>query len=679
MVRLEEITISDTEWFSKPSTATRRDNRQRGAGKVSLEDKEFVAWDGEGMTINGRHEYVLFGNSTGARLKMNEPGGLQVEELLDFIVEQGIENPDANHVGFAFNYDVNMIIRNMPGKFIRKLHESANGFVRWKNYGITYRPSKWFQVTRYRPGYNSKTNPSASDTTRIYDIFGFFVCSFVSAVEKLLGTDLPMWEIVTEGKKGRSTFVWDEMDTVERYWEIEIGYLEDLAEELRSRLYGADLKIAQWHGPGALANYKLKQKGIKEHMNVWPEAVKRSAAYAYAGGRFELFQFGRIKGPIYSIDINSAYPSYIRSLPSFGSGFWRHVENPDVRSIRPFAVYRVQLHMSVGFDHKPGPFFHRDDKANISYPWTVDNWVWAPEIHHFRVEPGSRFKILEGWEFVSTSDSSPFDWVNEVYNLRREWKASGNTNEYALKLLLNSLYGKMAQRVGWDEENERLPPWHQLEWAGWVTASTRAQLYSIMRQIPQEDLIAVETDGIYTTYPPDKLGIANSKELGEWSIDVIDEMVYLQSGLAFYSVNGEWKSKYRGLDKDSITIDSATEYLKSLRPNEQWHPYCGTTTRFVGMGAALMRKGPLERNLCRWETEERLITPGEKGKRIHFPPNCSACRQGLGPNEAPHQLVIRSLSAKGVMSNPHDIPWEKERIAEWRAKETEAKHLLIVD
>jgi len=97
----------------------------------------------------------------------------------------------------------------------------------------------------------------------------------------------------------------------------------------------------------------------------------------------------------------------------------------------------------------------------------------------------------------------------------------GNPAQVALKLCMNSMYGKLAQRIGWDPINRRLPPWHQLEWAGWVTSYTRAKLFNMLRRIPFKHLIAVETDGIYTTMNPARLGIEHSETLGGWEITSI--------------------------------------------------------------------------------------------------------------------------------------------------------------
>lgn len=279
-------------------------------------------------------------------------------------------------------------------------------------------------------------------------------------------------------------------------------------------------------------------------------------------------------------------------------------------------------------------------------------------------------EIVEGWEYLG-SNGLPFQWVEQLYKQRQEWKAEGNPAQIALKLCLNSLYGKMAQRVGWDEKKNRIPPWHQLEWAGWVTAYTRSMLHSVMARIPFDKLVAVETDGVYTTLDPFTMGINNSTELGGWEVTQYDEIIYIQSGLAFLRSGDTWTAKYRGLDRDSFTREDAERYIKELEPNAQWEPYPAQTTRFIGLGAAFMTDSttPFKTRHCRWETTERMILPGEKGKRIHVPGYCEACKQGLPASELAHDLVIRSASRAGELSTPHSIPWEDKdtgAVSNWR-------------
>lgn len=670
--------------------------------QVPLEEREFIAWDGEGINLDGPNfpqSYTLFGCSTGEYVSSDTH--LNTFRLLDFIISIGEKHPSAYHVGFAFNYDANMLLRSLSERNIRRIHES--GSITLTRPGTNHRfyihfiPGKWFQVTRKGIKHGNK-NPTDKITVRIYDLFSFFGCSFIKAYKDLVG-EIPT--IVREGKANRNNFATLTADYVQTYWAAEIAMLRELAEALRSRLYGAGLRINQWHGPGALASYTLKRHSIKTHMAEAPKKVREAAAYAYAGGRFEMFRLGRTIGPIYSMDINSAYPYGIMQLPSLSAGQWNWVERPT--RIAKFGVYRVRLLPRPGgtfLERAPGPLFHRDKMGNISFPWVTEGWYWSPEVRNLSRLKSERYEIVEGWEYVGYSDAKrPFAFVQQDYDLRQEWKRAGNSSQLALKLMLNSLYGKMAQRVGWNEVSRTAPTWHQLEWAGWATSNCRAMLWEVMSRIPYSDLLAVETDGLYTTRDPASLGIRGSSDLGGWEVEVYDEILYVQSGMAWLrkgdcpddcrhdrdiASGGEmdsrcaWSCKRRGLDARTFSLDACRDYLRTLGPEQQWQPYRGTTTRFVGMGAALAGNAPFKVRHCVWQTVDRDISPGQGGKRIHVHKQCVACSQGLSAWDTTHDMSIRSLAYSDPISKAHDIPWESDdtSVYQWREYEEREQGLV---
>lgn len=648
------------------------------------EQKRFIAWDGEGVNLEGSgkpQSYILFGCSTGDVLTSKVH--LHTFDLLDFILRVGKDNPDAWHVGFAFNYDANMILRSLSEKALEILHRNGWVILRRKGFGayrIEYRSSKWFSITRYGPNYDRKTNPHDKQHVKIYDLFTFFNKSFIAAYEETVG---PVPKVVVEGKAKRNDFESVSTNYIQTYWRTEIDMLRQLAEELRIRLYGAGLRITQWHGPGALASYALRQNAIKKHMVSSPDEVREAARYAYAGGRFEMFQLGRTRGPVYSLDINSAYPHWISQLPSLSHGSWYHVDGTVQRRensrLAKFGVYRVRLLPHIGgtfFERTPGPLFHRDRMGNISFPWVLEGWYWTPEVRNLlKYVPPDRYEIVEGWEYLGgriPGEEPPFAWVADMYEQRREWKAKGYGSQLALKLCMNSLYGKMAQRVGWNQEKQQSPLWHQLEWAGWVTSGTRSMLWEIMSRIPFEHLLAVETDGLYTTMHPTEIGIVGGTGLGEWEIAEYDEIMYVQSGMAWLRKGNRWTCKRRGLDNRTFTLEHCIDYLHSLEPQQEWIPYAGETTRFVGIGSAINSSAPFKVRHCVWETKQRDINPGQGGKRIHLWKQCRACKAGLTAWDAPHDMSIRSLAYGAPLSRPHVIPWEGEPIDyPWRQHDAE--------
>jgi hypothetical protein len=270
-------------------------------------------------------------------------------------------------------------------------------------------------------------------------------------------------------------------------------------------------------------------------------------------------------------------------------------------------------------------------------------------------------RVLEAWEYTGWT-TRPFAYIEDTYDKRKRWKAEGNSAQIALKLLMNAITGKAAQRVGWDPKTGRIPGWHQLEWAGWVTSFTRAGMFELISRIPFDKLISIETDGVYTTMSPSELGIEASNTLGGWSVDEYTEAMYVQSGLAWLrKPDGTWETKRRGLDPESFTLDRCQDYLGTLLPHDEWPVYEGITTRFTSMGQALASRDPKAKH-CVWVTDKRYVSTGHQGKRIHVAARCTACREGVDAYTKAHDLVISPQSIQDGKPNsyPHSIPWEPE-------------------
>lgn len=626
-------------------------------------ERNFVVWDGEGIThgfaVSSKgsisqkpQDYVLFGCFNGTYHNFITAHSLTTIECLDFIMEQTKENPLAYHVSFAFGYDTNMILRSLSYPQIQLLKQ--NGYVRYRGYRIAHVSGKWLRISK------------DENTVTIFDTYGFFQSTLVRALKTHIPDHPDMVHLpeIESGKAKRGSFADNEMAEVEAYWKIENRLFHSLVFKLRKELYDVGLTITKWHGPGAIANFVYKTHQIADAKADLGPYIYDASRYAYAGGRFEMFRAGRFEN-VWSYDINSAYPYAIAQLPPLNVGVWRHREEIDSKlPIKKFGLYRIELKNSAFLlQKKPGPLFHRSATGHVTFPWRTIGWYWGPEVVNLKWGK-IPFRIIEAWEYSGWEDSAPpFAFVEDMYEQRQAMETIAKGSGIALKLALNSLYGKMAQRAGW-ERTKGAPKWHQLEWAGWVTSYTRHLIYGMMLRTPFDNLIAAETDGVYTTLPPEHYGLTSSAKLGEWKINAYDEMTYLQSGVYAYHDTEGWHSKYRGLDARSLTAKSITEHARLLMPNELWPPIVGTTTRFVGYRQALMREGPFKVHHCRWETEKKEISCGSEGKRKHVPKLCNACAAGATAYEMPHDLVIEIQ--RSVLSYPHDIPWLEADRAEWR-------------
>jgi hypothetical protein len=660
-IMITQLTIEDAGEFA----FYHNHGNGRRTRNVRLDDRRVIAWDGEGMSLSGDdrpQHYVLFGCSADRDAPLIGKD-LHSGELLRYICDIGRRFPCSVHVGYGFRYDANMIVRHLPLRCLMELKERGSCLYSYagSNYRIAWLPGKRFQVTRYEG--NKRV------TVAIDDVISFFSSSFIKATESILSDELTDEdrEVIAHGKAERGRNVWDDLKDVRHYWHREIGLMERLMVRFRAVMFRAGFMLRNWYGPGALSSYLIRSHGIKSHIVNGPPDIPRevhsASKHAYAGGRFELFSMGRFTGPIYSLDINSAYPYAISQAPSLGEGFWQHVENPT--SIAYFGVYRVRFHASGAgpFEPRAMPLFHRDHKGSITFPNVNHGWYWSPEASAVAGLPG--VEISEGWEWVpATPDLRPFAFLRDMFSERmRIGKANVLSMPY--KLGPNSLYGKLAQRVGFTTDAKGMhhaPSSHCLPLAGWVTSYTRAMLLNAIRQIPTEQLIGVETDGVYTTYDPALLrGVTIGRELGEWDVSNYNEMLYLQSGIYHRRQGSDWlQPKSRGLDVASVSLPTVREYLRHCDAGDFPTLNVKMRPRFVGLTAAAAGKAPLKVRHCRWEPGERDLEPGGKGKRVHIPAVCPACQEGKSAWDAPHRLIVRSRSM-GDMSRPHWLPWEGGR------------------
>lgn len=647
----------------------------RGERDTPLEKRRIIAWDGEGMKLSGDDKpqhYVMFGCSAEPEWVL-VGWELSTMQILEYIVAVGERYPNAVHIGYGFKYDANMIVKGLPDKCLRQIKETGEttfrlGHVRWRIHWI---PGKTFRVTkRWSAGEKNKGKRSGDGyvSVKIDDMVSFFACPFLDACESILRESLndSDREVIEHGKTARKANLWNDLDDVQRYWRAEIRLMQTMAEKFRDVMFAAGIKLREWYGPGAIASYLIRTKKLRDHLQNTPEIkeVHEASKVAYAGGRFELFHVGRIKGPVYGYDINSAYPAALAKAPSLGinHGEWVHVQSPAV--VEEFGVYRITYnHMGKAkpIEHAAMPLFHRDQEGTISFPQFVNGWYWSPEAACAN-EIGKRYPgsvtVHEGWVWRH-DDTRPFGFLEDMF-YERIRLGKKNVVSMPYKLGPNSMYGKLAQRVGWDEKNKLPPKSHCLPLAGWITSYCRASLFKMMIQIPMHKLVAVETDGIYTTVPPEKIKTDYGDMLGQWGTDVYDEMLYLQNGVYHRRIDDVWMPpKARGLDIASVSQPVVEQYLKDCRPGDFEPLTVQTKERFVGLSAAFHkgRGTHAKQHLGKWESGIRVLDPGGKGKRAHLTSVCVECQSGLSAWDSPHRLAIRTRSM-GDMSTPHNLPWE---------------------
>ncbi len=648
-------------------------------------ERDVIAWDMEGISLSGQtkpQHPVLFGCSAETERALTSKR-LMMRQMLEYVVEVGARYPHAIHVGFAFKYDANMILYGLNERQIKRL---------WKDGALTFAmcdvflwyvrwvPGKMLTVSRRKRG--SRSNTRAKTSVTIYDYSSFFGQTFIATAEQILGDEVSEYDrrTIEHGKAARGNQTWEDMPEIREYWEREIQLIRRVFEKFRDVMWQAGFALKEWYGPGALANYINASKQIRPHLmgaqttsGEMPEAVHVASKVAFSGGRFELFQAGHVKGPIYAIDINSAYPYALTKVPSLSPahGEWVHVDQP--KRIARFGVYRIR-YVAPGatpFEYRPMPLFYRDNRGMISYPGQVHGWYWSPEAHMVLGAPG--VEIVEGWEWKNDETEFPWEFLQDMYDTRMRL-GKKNLLSMPFKLGPNSLYGKYAQTVGWDQKKRLPPKSHALPVAGWVTSMCRSMLFAAMRRNPAA-IVAVETDAIYSRVPPEELGVVPGDGLGEWGVDVYDEMIYIQSGMYHYKQGGEWKGvRSRGISRAEYPVETAIEYVQSLSAGEKWDlrehgklvagMELTTRPRFIGAGAALASSAPTKAVMTAWIAMTKQMALGETGKRVHVPGACPQCRKGVTPWEEPHRLMVMSRSDGTQLSKPRALPWESAHTKE---------------
>jgi hypothetical protein len=180
-----------------------------------------------------------------------------------------------------------------------------------------------------------------------------------------------------------------------------------------------------------------------------PERANDSLREAYHGGRVQVLgNAGETVYNVRSVDRNSMYPSVMRESPMPDMDSVRQLKATE-KNLRKLAsddayVYWGHVVMEAGPDAELFIPVRREDGRKTYTETRVDGMFVQPVIDYALAHGWRLLDVKELW-FAKTM--KPFDgFVDEFYSLRLQYKANKDGREILVKLLLNSLYGKFAQR-----------------------------------------------------------------------------------------------------------------------------------------------------------------------------------------------------------------------------------------
>lgn len=648
-----------------------------GVSVAAFGARPFVGVDGEGGNLiqDGRKRHVYTLMRAGDRELFNSDGRpLSSFQCLDFLSRL---EPGNVYVAFYFDYDVTMILRNLPEERLRRLFNPAcrvmerNPGSHWPvdvgRFQMDYMRGKEFKVRR---NDGSPDAPNWSSWVTVSDVGSFFQCTFVRALRQWFTE--PSFErtigLIEDGKAMRAEF--EELTQHTRdYCGLEVKMLALLMERFRDMCGNVNIRPAKWQGPGNLVAAVMRREGFPRNkdLSIWTETSGRlmlgMANAAYYGGRFEAGVIGNIKGPIYQYDINSAYPSVYRRLPCLIHGRW-HPINSSTSSMLSDDVLWIGR---IGFDHKPNvhycAFPVRTKDGTIVFPRAGRGIYWSHEIQaalpHLK-----DWSFLNGFLYENRCGCEPFDWVYEIYEERKRVGKGGKG--IPLKLVLNSTYGKLCQSIG-------TAPYANPIWASLITSYVRATLYSAAmasRDTSQPGLgtLMLATDGIFTL---DERDLPVGTNLGEWERTDHDNMFIVQSGLYFIDNK---LPKTRGTPAVRIAAMEGQfrdEWSKYIRRVEGWtgeddYVSCGVdvpVTNFISLALALARGKP--GTAGEWIAQDKGVSFDWRNKReISYPPlvhdeELFTLPRGGGIefDNIPYSKQIGALHARSRLENSGQPDW----------------------
>lgn len=630
--------------------------------------------DGEAIKYGDKSYYVYLAISNQKPLIANEIRNLNTKEIFDYI----LSIPKTYRlVGFVLNYDIENWLKDIPddaylyltGKMDvkpkddtwkpairehkRGIYKGRKSYVKnsivWQGYKLLWIPKKIFEIQDVKSGKR----------VRILDVWGYCQSSFVKAITNWKVATEEEIKAIQEGKEQREYFIWEELQEIEKYNQLELKLLVDLAYKILSSSQKAlntlELKLKtnyqNLYGPGALSSmilkklnwpneiglYRIKDEYKEDFLSTLPEKIceengidNRQKEYllnlpficSYFGGRIECSSVGYWP-KIYDYDLNSAYPTAITRIPKVNLEKCYYISKvtPKIQNWLLRKRYMGMYYISWYYGEKNywNPFPFRTERGNVFYPGSGAGWICSPEIFA-AYDTNFKFTILKaiimpktagygGGEKVLPDDlkTNACRAIEKMYEQRKIFKKKEGKGgaEYALKLILNSMYGKLLQQVG--RNLEKLGLFNDFV-ASWITSWTRAQIWrAIAKYAHTKSILSIMTDGIVSTK---KLNLELGGNLGQWDEKEYKDYLQLLPGL-YQMKNDEIIERTRGMPK-GFDFNKAYESLYTREVYQYKYRI------FVGRRIWLSQCFALKDYLYQWPEMVKEYVPDLRSKRREY-------------------------------------------------------------
>ncbi len=392
------------------------------------------------------------------------------------------------------------------------------------------------------------------------------------------------------------------------------------------RTTGIEIEPKKVFGAGSIAYQVFSHHGVLKARDVGFSGAKMAGLYVndlpildYFGGTIETPVIGRVVGLLDQEDLNSAYPAQMAALPCMrsGHGTWiKRQGNLDSKDAGAAVGHVLVTWDWRGVQTSTAPFeVHLKNGAVRTA--IVGSRVVVP-IARYRAakaeQPDKTIAHQAVWWEQTCDCPPPFAWVVELYEQRNVIKRQMKTVEHgspewhelnmqqlAVKLILNSGYGKLAQM------RPEPGPYTNLHYASAITGGTRAAVATEAWRLERTGgIVCYQHTDSELFIGGDKL--PHTKELGGWGQeDASADQLLVQPGLSF-SLAADLNAKGRPTSGKTATrgcdpakfVAAAHEWAASTdftqRP-EQWPSMYVEQERMVSRRLAIFQGHP-ERAGC---------------------------------------------------------------------------------
>jgi hypothetical protein len=578
-----------------------------------LHDVEFIGVDGEGVYVDGQHRYVML--SVGDDTLWENGRELTHLDIFPFLYKCFLKRPKAVFVGFALRYDFTMWLKSLPfnkdkrtGAWSLFTKEGIAARQQVKSpmpkpvfldgWQIDILGMKRFKIRPDESWEDKKARKAAKRPALpwmfINDTFAFWQKSFLATVEptEWPNGDAPCtaeeYATIKEGKSKRADIQVSPgdvsyYDDMVRYNTLENLVLGRAMRVLNRGFVQADITLRrdQYYGPGQAAQAKQlkmfpgKYHWLKRHnfSQVVPSRILNAFRDSFYAGRFEAFYHGHVPGTTYEYDIQSAYPDAMQNLPCLcdptgweqGTGWPELPTRADILLVYGLFIGKDKNCGGLPYRLNPGP-----DQGRSVCPGATEGWYLWSEIDAAGFAGLIDKMDIKEWisYTVKCSHGSPYAFLADMFK-QRIAVGKKSPQGIAIKLALNSMYGKSAQSIG-------EPKFSNMVYASMITSHCRTKMLQAIASHPKmsDDLVMVATDGIYfrSRHPVLDANCIDDT-LGAWEVAEKQNVTIMKPGVYWDDKNGRSdtpKVKSRGIPAVSLheNIPDLDEQFRQLHDTQ---------------------------------------------------------------------------------------------------------------